>query len=403
MAFDFFSNNLEFFIFVLVLSVFLYYKRKNIEVTGSFPFLYMIMYKTKLGLDKMDKWSKNHPKVFLYLSYFSIFIGIVGTIAMFFFMFWQLGYIVQNDITTGGGFVLPIKTENGMDSAVPVFYVPFWYWLIALFVLVVVHEFAHGVIAERFGVKIKSSGFAFLGIFAPIVPAAFVEPDEKDLKTKPRWQQIAVFGAGSTSNFVFGGLFLLILLFVAAPFVNNTMETTEISFTNVMNESSLYSYNITNGSIIALNGVYDKDEIYSSLMNLSVNQSVNLTINSSSVLKTYEIVTFENPQKKEKGMIGISGLKIDSDNKEGYEWLSDFPIAFQTLIFYICFLNIGIGMMNLLPIWITDGGQIARSLLEKYLGEKHGWTIFNIISFISLITIVFTIKPSLLFKLIGLF
>ena len=403
MAFDFFSSNLEFFAFVLVLSVFLYFKRKNIEVTGSFPFLYMIMYKTKLGLDKMDKWSKSHPNVFLYLAYLSIFIGIIGTIAMFFFMFWQLGYIVENDITAGGGFVLPIKTENGMDSAVPVFYVPFWYWLIALFVLVIVHEFAHGVIAERFGVKIKSSGFAFLGILAPIVPAAFVEPDEKDLKTKKRWQQIAVFGAGSTSNFIFGGLFLLVLIFICAPFVSMTMQTSEISFSNVMNESSLYNYNVTNGTIIAFNGVYDLDNVSTSLMNLSLNQSVNLTINSSGVLNTYEIVTFENPQMEGKGMIGISGLKIESENKDGFQLLGDFPLNFQILIFYIVFLNIGIGMMNLLPIWITDGGQIARSLLEKYLGEKHGWTIFNIISFISLIMIIFTIKPSLLFSLIAMF
>ena len=90
-----------------------------------------------------------------------------------------------------------------MEGPVPVFYVPFWYWLIALFILAVVHEFAHGVIGERWGVRIKSSGFAFLGILAPIMPAAFVEPNEEDLAKKKWWQKIAVFGGRFSKQFDF--------------------------------------------------------------------------------------------------------------------------------------------------------------------------------------------------------
>jgi sterol desaturase/sphingolipid hydroxylase (fatty acid hydroxylase superfamily) len=147
-------NNKEFFIFVLFLSIFLIIKRKNLALQGSFPILYILMYRTKLGLDKMKVWSEKYPKTYLYLAYLCLFIGIVGMVFTLGFMIWQLSFIIDNELSTGGGLVLPIKTEAGLDSAVPVFYVPFWYWIIALFILATVHEFAHGVIAERFKIRI---------------------------------------------------------------------------------------------------------------------------------------------------------------------------------------------------------------------------------------------------------
>ena len=67
---EFIANNSAFFIFVLFLTLFLIIKRKNVEVQGSFPLLYILMYKTKLGLDKMDKWAKKYPKTYLYLAYY---------------------------------------------------------------------------------------------------------------------------------------------------------------------------------------------------------------------------------------------------------------------------------------------------------------------------------------------
>lgn len=402
MVFMFIVNNPEFIGFIVILTLFLFWKRKNLDIQGSFPFLYILMYKTKLGLGKMASWAKKHPRFFEYLSKISVFVGIFGMIATFIFMFWQLGFIIEQGLGEGGGLVLPIKTV-GDGGGVPIFYVPFWYWILALFVLVVVHEFAHGVIAQRQGIKIKSSGFAFLGVLFPFMPAAFVEPDEKDLKKKTWKQQIAVFGAGSMSNFFFGFLFLAMWVFIAGSFVNNTMAIGDISFNSVMNESGLSIYNIGSGEIIALDGVYEKDKIVENLMNLSSNQSINLTINSSGLLNTYEIVTFDNPQKLGKGMVGISGLEFKFVNKQGYEYLGNSPLYFERLLFYFWLLNIGIGIMNLLPIWITDGGQIARTLLLKYFKQARALYIYNIISLISLILIIFTLNPNWLVSLINLF
>jgi membrane-associated protease RseP (regulator of RpoE activity) len=399
---EFIQNNLSFVLFILFLSVFLIIKRKNLQVQGSFPLLYMMLYRTKLGLDKMGSWSKSHPRVFLYLGYLSLFIGIVGMVLMTVFMVWQLGFIVENNISSGGGLVLPIQTEKGVESAVPVFYVPFWYWLIALFILAIVHEFAHGVIAKRFGIGIKSSGFAFAGIIVPILPAAFVEPDEKDLAKKPWWQKVAVFGAGSTSNFLFGILFLLLWI-GSLSLISTTMTTSAITFEGVMNESSLSEYNVTNGEIIALNGIYDTEQIAKQISNLSVNQSINLTINSNGNLNTYEVKTFPNSLNPNKAMIGISGVDSHPVNREGFGFLGTTPLHIERLLFYTWFLNIAIGMMNLLPFWITDGGQIARTLLEQRFKPDTSMRIYNWLSIFITLLIILTIWPSLLFKLIALF
>jgi len=55
-----------------------------------------------------------------------------------------------------------------------------------------------------------------------------------------------------------------------------------------------------------------------------------------------------------------------------------------------------------LPIWITDGGQITHVLLRQKLKKKAAGIIYNIISFIVLALIIFTLKPALLFTALGM-
>jgi membrane-associated protease RseP (regulator of RpoE activity) len=94
-------------------------------------------------------------------------------------------------------------------------YIPFvWGW-IALFVTMVVHEFAHGILSRVEGVRVKSMGIITF-LVAPI--AAFVEPDEVELfgnKEKPpvvsKGARIRILSAGVISNFLVA--FLAMALF----------------------------------------------------------------------------------------------------------------------------------------------------------------------------------------------
>jgi hypothetical protein len=58
----------------------------------------------------------------------------------------------------------------------------FTYWIVAIALVAIFHEGFHGIFARFYNIKIKSTGFGFLGPFL----AFFVEQDDKQMqKAKP--------------------------------------------------------------------------------------------------------------------------------------------------------------------------------------------------------------------------
>ena len=210
-------------------------------------------------------------------------------------MIWQLFFIYENEYEVGGAFVLPIKTESGIHGDLPIFYVPFFEWIIALIVIAIVHEFAHGVVSKRFNIKIKSSGFAFLGIFAPILPAAFVEPDEKQIKKASFFEKVSVYGAGSTSNFLFGIVFLLLFLLIGLG-MSKITHNQEFNFNNVLEKSELNNYNITKGKLLEVNGDNNTENFLKILS--ESNSSLTLKIESLDKIQEYDISTYFDEKTK---------------------------------------------------------------------------------------------------------
>ena len=178
-------------LFLIILTFFVFLKRKNLDTKQIIPyFLYFSMYKTTWGLRLMNSLAKKYRKPMLYLGYFGIFVGFIGMILISYGLINNI-YILftKPEAAPGVGLVLPFKAKG-------IFYVPFFYWIISIFVIATVHEFSHGLIAIANKLKVKSSGFAFLALIVPIIPAAFVEPDEKELRKRPHKQQLSIFAAG---------------------------------------------------------------------------------------------------------------------------------------------------------------------------------------------------------------
>ena len=402
---NFVVNNIEFFIFILILSVILYIKRENLVLLGNFPLLYMLQYRTTWGLNLMDKWAHKQPNLWRRVAYVSVVVGIIGTIFMVPFMVWQLFFIVDQGLDSGGGLVLPINTGEEQDLTNPsgiIFYVPFWYWLVVLLFVATVHEFGHGVIAERFKVKIKSSGFAFLGIVAPIIPAAFVEPDMEDLAKKKRWQQIAVLGAGPLANIFFAVIFLGLIVLLGM-YTNSIYDERGVAFNDISNTSPLYDLvPFQNGTITQLDveniSITNPQEIFSYFM-LNLSNQTELTLSISNFERNENVVVTFTPvynEEEQRPLIGIFGVRADTVPFEGLERQAAFAQSAGVWLFWFFLLNFGIGIMNLLPLWITDGGQILRVMLSKYFKEEDAMWGVHIVSFVSLILIIVTISPSLL-------
>jgi len=200
-------------IFIIFLAFFLWQKRKQVELQRAlFPLLYVIMYRSSFGIKSMDRLAKRIPRSLRFLGDFSVVVGFIGMVLICGqLIFSTVQVFTQPGIVPGIQPVLPIAAKG-------VFFVPFLYWVLSIFLLALVHEFAHGVLARAHKMPVKSSGFAFLCLLVPIIPAAFVEPDEKVVTKRPYRQQLGVFAAGPVSNMIFA-LAMLGLFFLVSPSV----------------------------------------------------------------------------------------------------------------------------------------------------------------------------------------
>ena len=366
--------------------LFLYINRKKIIIQKIFyPFLYFVMYRTKLGLKLMDNMARKHPKFLKYLAYVGIVIGFLGMALISFSLVENIyKMITATTAVAGVALVLPLKVKGA-------FYVPFFYWIISIFLLAVVHEFSHGVISRLYKIKIKSSGLAFLNIIVPVIPAAFVEPDEEELRKRPHIQQLSVFAAGPFSNLIFAAVVYLIISSVMVPIGEATFD-----YNGVFIEEFIEGENVTfpaemagmveNELITYVDGTkinYTEDFI--NVMNKKgAGESIFIVTNRSE----YNITLAEHPENNSMGYLGVQ-VDQKRDVKKGVaEKYGDFfPVAFlwiAELFYWLCLLNFGIGLFNLAPLGPIDGGRMLQLLMHKLFKKKKGDRIWKAISFIFL-------------------
>lgn len=171
----------------------------------------MYLYRTQWGVKFINYVGRKYKKSLSILGFIAVVVGYGLMIAMLYFLY-QLVYVYLfvPEIVRAIKIpplipLVPYLPEAFNVSFLPPFY--FTYWILAIAVIAIFHEFAHGVIAKRYDIKILTTGFGFLGPFL----AAFVEPDEKQMEKKPKYQQIAVLSAGVFTNFILAILFFLTL------------------------------------------------------------------------------------------------------------------------------------------------------------------------------------------------
>ncbi len=375
-------------VFVVVLSALLINARKRISVQGLFPVFYFVMYKTKLGLSTMNSWAKKYPRSIHVLAMTGIGVGFLG-----------MGFIVVEIIRNAVQLITTPSAAAGVQLVLPiqakgVFFVPFLYWLISIFVIAVVHEFSHGVVARRYNVPVKSSGFAFLGILAPIVPAAFVEPDEKVLIKKPLKQQLGVFAAGPFANILLAFALLLVLWLVVTP-AENRMLAPPVPIID----------GVTPQGPLALAGVHAGETV------LSIDSQATPSVQElAAVLKTkkpgdhvaltttggeYAVILAGRPDAVQQAFLGVEHWKEQSVYipELVQRWSTGVLNAVRwvfDLLAWLFLLSLGIGMFNLLPLGPIDGGQMFRETMKKIF-PNHGLQIWKFVSYCLLAILVFTL------------
>ena len=311
----FFYYDITFLIICCIaIGLFFYKNRKKINVEAKI----VLLYKTKVGLRLINWLSKKTKKSLPTIAYIIIAFGFASMITIVLLLIQSLVVLFKMPEMMDAPPLLPLLPyiPQAFDLGLPKLY--FVYWIIAIGIIAITHECAHGIFMRHYKLKIKSTGFGFLGPFLLF----FVEPSEKALAKKKPKQQMAILGAGSFSNFIFGIIFLLLmqLFFVAA-------------YTPMGVGSYLMTYEILNLTDIENIGSYSTDDFFNLTdeeYNNILETNENLEVNSNN--KTYFItpnLLEEIVEKKEKlkqaGFIGafIDGPAFRANLSGGIQKIND--------------------------------------------------------------------------------
>jgi len=302
-------------IFTVAVALFLYSRKKNLKREGI-----MFLYRTQLGVQIIEKFSDKYKKILYGLRYLIITLGfLLMTMIVYLLGFTLYTYLKFPQITEviKAPPIMPLipyfPQLFGVQSLFPPFY--FAYFLLALIIVAFVHEFAHGVYMKLFKIKIKSTGFVFLG---PIL-GAFVEQDDKQMNSKKPSEQMTVLAAGVFANLVFALIFFLLLI----GLFYTSFEPTGFVF------SSYAVSQISSNQINSFGQTFEKEIVYNNqvdVLNLTETFMGNESFFISSVVKNaledelaeedVGVLVFDSSPAFNSGLKGaivqIDGFKINS-------------------------------------------------------------------------------------------
>jgi len=340
-------------------------KALKLEKYGFEIKAYSLVYKNKQVnsvLIKLLSRTKRGIRVFADVSVVSGFI-------MMGFAFWFLLNNVSNYFVAQAEFseltvLIPGVTLTSVSSIT--------YFLLSIPVVLVIHEGAHGIVAALEKIKIKTGGFAiFIAMFA-----GFVEPDEEELEKAKKISKMRVIGAGATSNVIFALVLGVILL--TNPFFAMVLPEPLLSvFYDLPDGVLILSIMENSGAEKA--GLLAND-IITSINNIPIRSPVDFPslspgeIASVSVLRDSQLLNFgveimSAPEDPERGLIGIM-----RDNSFAYKPIMNFiewndPNVSMFLL-WLWMISFFIGIINMLPLPILDGGKFIHTIIDKRISDK---------------------------------
>jgi membrane-associated protease RseP (regulator of RpoE activity) len=253
------------------------------------------------------------------------------------------------------------------------------YFLLSIPIVLVVHEGAHGIVGVLEKINIKTGGFAiFIAMFA-----GFVEPDEEQFSKAKKISRLRLIGAGPTSNVIFAFALGAILftnpmfaMVVPEPFLSSFYEEAEdgVLVLSLIDGGGAQQAGIQeNDVIIKINDVNIASAIDLQKNPLEPGEMVNVTILRDGNQVVFPVTIMASPDDPERGLIGI--MRNDQPPKPIYnfiDWGLDTPMGFQFSMFllWLWMISFFIGIINMLPLPILDGGKFIHTIIDGKISEK---------------------------------
>jgi membrane-associated protease RseP (regulator of RpoE activity) len=248
------------------------------------------------------------------------------------------------------------------------------YFLLSVPIVLIIHEGAHGIVATLEKIRIKTGGFAvFIALFA-----GFVEPDEEEFAKAKKMSRLRVIGAGATSNVLFSFIIAGLLIFnpsfalimpepIKSMFYHQPLGVPIVSVTegSGAEKAGLLKddiINAINGNPISLPQDFAK-------IKLKPGDIATVTVIRDGNTIQIPVTVTASKEDPQKGMLGILRAALPSYQPVVPYYIHWSPEVFMFLL-WLWMLSFFIGIFNMLPLPILDGGKFIHTIIEKKVSEK---------------------------------
>lgn len=234
-----------------------------------------------------------------------------------------------------------------------------WEWVFGLIIAATIHEFAHGILCRVEKLKVLGSGTILWG-FLPL--GAFVEPDEERFKHIELEKKRRILAAGPAANLLTFIVFTALSIGFAAtagPIYSSmsAVKVLSINTTAYPGSSQLVAGDIITSvdgeRVVGISGlaaaISDKK------------QGDTIVLSTQAGDKT---VTVGDSNK-----LGIMVLSAATAGNEAVFALLGF---IMTVLASTAYINVAIGAINLVPLFVTDGARIVSEELNAAFDSRFG-------------------------------
>ncbi|HKU32985.1 MAG TPA: site-2 protease family protein [Candidatus Nitrosotalea sp.] len=367
MAFEFLQHNSIIYVLIVWVIVFAIAKVSKLDKRGFEIKPYSLTYKNQnvqLLLTRLLGRTERATRIF---SNASVVLGFIMMGAAFWYLISNLSnFFVKPDSFAEMTVLIPGVTIQSSTNIA--------YFLLAVPIVLVMHEGAHGIVATLEKIKIKTGGFAvFIALFA-----GFVEPDEEEFARAKKISRLRVIGAGATSNVIFSFVIAGLLLFnpsfalIMPDGIRNILYTEPLGVPVISVESGSGAEKAglqKDDTITAINGIHISLPQDFAKVKLKPGDTAIVTVTRSDQTLQIPVVVTPSKDDPQKGMLGIMRAALPSYQPVVPYYIHWSPEVFMFLL-WLWMLSFFIGIFNMLPLPILDGGKFIHSIIEKKMSER---------------------------------
>lgn len=365
-------------LFCGILAALIYRDRKNIE----FHYILLIR-RTQHGKKLIDRIAQASPMIWKLISTVFVLLAFYFMASGLYTMIMAAKLIVERTLTMPAlQLVIPLPRPKPI-SGPGYLLVPFWFWIILVPFFMFPHEISHGIIARAHKIRLKSVGLLLLAV----IPGAFVEPDDKQIKRAKALTKLRIFSAGSIANIIVVFIFILIASQIIWPSIYAGLTIVDVNENAPAGKAGLkagmklekiddkpvsieyndfelaYSLLLMTSSNVTINNTKAlgiRIAMYKILSKYKPGDKINIVADS----KVYELVLGQHPANSTLPYIGVT-LRMDEKRAANFEFSTLLP-----LLWWITTIGYAVAIFNLLPIYPLDGGLMVEAV-ASYIFRKE--------------------------------